>query len=529
VLDVLGDSPGAIPSFVKHLNGYLHECKVSERVPLIGELTGDGMERQDAHQAQAKALSIALNRLFESIHEEPEKASLVVPIEYHQRREMERIEAMREAFEAEQRELYGTQASIGVGDYEPPTWDDTHEALLESPELLNTLIRWGDAQIKDIPDVWMAIWLSFASIHAPPIRQRDQKHWPQCDVLLVGEISTAKSGVLSIVRDVTPKGMFKTNFTPVAFTGRVNKDGDYLPGIAYRANGGVLCIDELDKLLKRYPVLDGLIRSAQTEHNVQHDTAFGEVDHETTLGIVAGANPKGDIFSDSAIRAQVPFAEGLLSRYAFIKPLAYTPEKVNAIVGFMADTWFTDAPPENVLDVDTIRSTLAALWHRLKDVHAVNVPLELRRALAERFVATQDDVAGMPLLTSRDMESAFKWLNASASLHVAQRDVENGVIKATTQDLDNAMTMLDACIEVRRAMLSTSRSRVAITPVERAAAILKRELDGSELERTDAVALLMERLDISQATAYRYLDDLARRGEIVKNGRYKSSIGLAPA
>jgi len=529
VMDILGEVPRGIPAFIKRLNGYLKACDVSNRVPLIGELKADGHDHSSAHQAQAKVLRLAMNRLFEAVHEEPDKVSLVVPPEYHERREMERITAMRDAFEAEAREMYGDATSIGVGDYEPPTWDDTHEALLESPDLLDMLIQWGDAQVKDMPDVWMAGWLALASVHAPPIRQGAQVHWPQCDVLLIGEISTAKSGILGLFRSVAPKGMFKTNFTPVAFTGRIDKEGAFKPGIAYRANGGVLAVDELDKLLIRYPMLDGLIRTAQTEHNVQHETALGEVDYQAAFGLFAGANPKGDVFSDAAIRAQIPFAEGLLSRYAFIKPLAYTPEKVNTIAEYMADTWFSDEPPKGILNVEKIRSTFAALWHRLKDVSSVRVDRELRVALAGHFTDSQDDVAGVPLLTTRDMESAFKWLNASAALHITQREVQDGVIVATVKDLDIALTMLDCTVAVRRTLLSSNRKAVAVSPLEMAATTLTRVLNGQELSRLDAVQVLMERHSVSSATAYRWLDDLAHRGVITINGSRNSTIAAAPS
>ena len=529
VMDALGEVPRGTPAFIKRLNGYLKDCDVSNRVPMIGELKGDGHDHSSAHQAQAKALGLAMNRLFEAIHEEPEKASLVVPPEYFQRREMDRLSAMRESFEAEAREMYGDATSIGVGDYEPPTWDDTHEALLESPGLLDMLIQWGDAQVKDMPDVWMAVWLGLASVHAPPIRQGAQVHHPQCDILLIGEISTAKSGILGLVSDVTPRGLFKTNFTPVAFTGRIDKEGDFQPGIAYRANGGVLCVDELDKLLIRYPILDGLIRTAQTEHRVQHSTALGEVDYQAAFGLFAGANPKGDVFSDAAIRAQVPFAEGLLSRYAFIKPLAYTPDKVNAIADYMGDTWFSDEPPKGTLSVDKIRSTLAALWHRLKDVVSVQVDRDLRVALVSHFKERQDSIAGVPLLTTRDLESAFKWLNASASLHVAQRDVQDGAIVATAQDLDIALTMLDCTVSVRQVLLASSRKAVAMSPLEIAASTLGRELALGELSRIDAVNILMERHTVSSATAYRWLDDLAHRGVITINGSRNSTIAATPS
>jgi len=531
VMDNLGEAPKSVPAFVKRLNRYLKDCDVKLRVPLIGELRADGVTGPDAYQRQAKDLSLALNRLFEAIHEEREKANLVVPREYFERRELERIESMRQAYEAEATKLYGSCAEAApVGDYDPPTWDEGHEALLEAPDLLERLVAWGDAQVKDMPDLWRAIFLGIASLKAPPIRQGSRVHSPGTDVLMVGEFSTAKSDVLGLVKKLAPKCMVKSNFTPVRFTGTVDREGNLRPGIALEANGGVLCVDELDKLLRRYPVLDGLFRMAQSQHHIDHGTFNGDVDYDTTFLTVAGANPVGDRFSETVIADQVPFKEGFLSRYAYIKPLAYSMGKVDGIAGFMASTWFSDEEPSEVLDAGTIRSMFAALYARLMEVNRVAVSRELLAELHERFTEVQEDVAGLPLLSTRDMGSAMRYLNASAALYVAQRDVVDGMIIAMREDLENALFMLDATAQVRRTMLMSTRNAVAVTPLDRAHSILRNELERQgELGRKQAVEILMERLQLSQATAYRYLENLALRGDIEVNGLRDSTIGLAPS
>jgi len=530
-MDDLGETPRSIPAFVKRLNRYLKDCDVKMHVPLIGELRADGVTGPDAYQRQAKELRLALNRLFEAIHEEPEKSNLVVPKEYFERREVERIEAMRQAYEAEAAALYGDEADAApVGDYDPPTWDEGHEALLEAPDLLERLVAWGDAQVKDMPDLWRAVFLGLASNKAPLIRQGSRVHYPQTDILMVGEYSTAKSDVLGLVARIAPMGMVKSNFTPVRFTGTVDSEGNLRPGLALQANGGVLCVDELDKLLRRHPVLDGLMRQAQSQHHIDHGTYHGDVDYDTAYLAVAGANPVGDRFSEKVIADQVPFKEGFLSRYAFIKPLAYSMGKVDGIAGYMASTWFSDEEPAEALDVETIRSMYAALYSMLMEVRRVVVPRELLTELHERFAEVQDEVAGVPLLSTRDMGAAMRYLNASAALHVAQREVVDGVLHATRDDLDNALFMLDAMAQVRRVMLMASRNSIATTPIDRAYSILRSELEQrGDMGRKEAVTVLMDRLHLSQASAYRYLENLALRGDIEVNGLRDSTIGLTPS
>ena len=437
---------------------------------------------------------------------------------------------MKAKYAEQAREVYGDDSDISValGDAVAPTWDEGHEALLERPDLLEMLVAWADTQVKDITDVWRAVFLGIASIKAPAILQGEVPHNPQCDVLLIGELSTCKSGVLKLTSRIAPSGMVKTNFTPAAFTGTIDPEGDLKPGIAKRANGGVLCVDELDKLLRRYPILDGLMRTAQSEHHVDHETARGIVDYDTAYLTVAGANPEGDLFNDAAIRAQIPFDEGLLSRYAYIKPLAYSISKVNSIAAYMASTWFSEAVTEGTLDVGTIRSMFAALYDRLVTVNRVTVKREHLIELYDHYEAVQSDVAGKPLLTTRDFEAAMKYLNASAALHVAQRKVDGGTLHAERGDLENALFMLDATVETRRLMLADERAAVAATPIDRAAKILRNALLSSgDMSRSDAVELLVNGLGISPATAYRRIIELAQRNTIEVDGLSDSTIGLA--
>jgi hypothetical protein len=74
-------------------------------------------------------------------------------------------------------------------------------------------------------------------------------------------------------------------------------------------------------------------------------------------------------------------------------------------------------------------------------------------------------------------------------------------------------------------MLSDQRRAVATTPLDTAYAILKTELATGKRERPYLVRVLMERMSVSPATAYRYLDALARRTDIHVEGRYSAEVG----
>jgi len=529
VMDAAHDERRALPALAKAITKGAHDVGLDTKVPLLGDYYAQGIKKADAVQAQALAFLEVLNAIFEAIHEEPQKVNALVPAKWMERIERERLKALQEKYADQERDALGDVEPVDVGGIEPVAWDESHEALLQAPDLLETLVRWGSNQIKDMDDLWRATFLALASQYAPSIPQGAQQHWPQADILVIGEISTAKSGYLKLVKSLAPRGMIKTSFTPVAFSGRYDSKGNLMAGIAMRANGGVLCVDELDKLLTRFPTLDGLLRSVQTEHHLDYETANGMVDYDTSMLIIAGANPEGDVFGDDSIRRQIPFKEGLLSRYAFVQPLAYSPGKVNSIAGFMADTWFSDDVPENALDAHAIRSMYAALRNVLQAVNRVAVPPGALHRLRDHFHALQGDVLGVPLLITRDLEAAFKWLNASACLHAAQRTITDGTLMASDVDVENAMAMLDATAYVRRVMLTEERRSVSTTPLDTAYAILKTELAAGARDRPYLVRALMERMKVSQATAYRHLDALARRTDIHVNGRYSAEVADAPA
>ena len=529
VMDVIGGRPGAAqPIFVKRLNEAMIACQVSLQVQSIGQLRAGGiLDRQQAYQEYYVQIRQGLGQLFESIHQEPDRINLVVPEAYQEQVARRELKAQQDKYAAQIAEAREENVEpLPPSEPAPPTWDGTHEALLERPDLLDMLVAWGDAQVRDLTDVWRALWLGMASLFAPSIRQGEQVHRQVCDTLLIGEFSTAKTAMLKIILSVSPKGTYKTAFTPVAFSGRRNAEGDEVPGIARRANGGTLAVDELDKLLRRFPILDGLFRSLQTEGHLDYETTYGAVDYDSNVFMPCGANPLGDTFSDSAIRKQIPFAQGVLSRFAFIKTLAYTTAKVNNIGSFMADTWFTGAPVDaHALDVPTVRAVFAALYSKLREVRDVSVPRDGLRQVFEHFRELQEPDSVRPLLHTRDLESAFKWLNASVALHVAQRTVVDGVIHATQDDVDNALFMLDAMVASRKAMLSDTRAAVAIAPLERAYAIVHRELERVDsLDRQDLVDMLRAELGISQATAYRYITELSQRSDVRLNGLRNATV-----
>lgn len=524
VMDLVGDGKPHT-SFRRALNEYLEKCQVSNRVPSIKELRQrDDLKGPDAIQAQAKAFREAMNALFEAIHEEPQKVDLVVPARHVQKREMERVNALMEKHGA------GDNGDIPpegpyVAPPPPVQYDGSHEAFLARPDLLDALVTWGEGQVQGFSDAWRAIFLALASLFAPPIHQGAQVHRPMCDCLFVGEISTAKSALLKLAVAIAPKGFYKTAFTPVAFSGRYDAKGNLVPGIAARADGGLLSVDEADKLLRRFPSLDGLFRSVQTEGHIDYETTYGPIDYPTSMLMFWGANPEGDIFSDTAIRGQIPFAEGILSRFAFMRPMAYTTARVNNVAAFMADTWFSEPADPGNLDAETIRSIYAALSGKLNDVKRVDVPRELLHELLEHFHQRQDELGSVPLLHTRDLASAMKWLNASAAMHVVQRPQVDGAIKAEREDLENALYMLDAIIAARRVMLAEGRFHIAVGPLERARGIILTALErDSTVERKSLVAILMDAMGISQATAYRYISDLTLRDDVRVDGTRGATV-----
>ena len=519
--------PSARASFAKRVNGIMATIGLPERVRLIKEIEGNDAERK---AEQKKDFLCTLNRLFEKVRDEPEIARTLIPRDWIDNEQ----ESLIEKYRAMSEEYYGVAQPLNINQDTVIAWSKTNTEFLESETMLDDLVKYGSTLIKDFEDVWRVAFLAQASCYAPGIVQGEKEHRGQIHILIAGEYSTSKSGLVGYMTKMFPRVVRCSDVTSVGLMGSIKKDGTEITGLAQEADRSILTLDEFDKLVKRNGGIDGILRAIMEDQYFKRKTAFGTIEYETRPSVMAFANPKRDVFySDEMLATQVPFKVGLLSRFDYIRPLAYSKEKINGIAGFIAHTAFKVVTDKSAMGTRDVLQTFYALQASMKEnqVRQVASDESLRVDIHERFVALQREIDGVPLLSVRDFMSALRIFNASTILHHRQRNIVDGIVSAEEQDRDQAIYVLDNTVKSRETLLLSSRRQdVCASPVERAHGQLMAMIQRSNgaISKQDAVSHLMSSMGIGQSTAYKFLGIITERDrEIRQDGLRGAMLVLA--
>jgi len=480
---------------------------------------------------QRNEFVLVLNHICEKIREEPGLIHRLPHFgEYeawfrNQSHEIE-LEAIEDSFE---------EATAGVSLSEVPVvpLSASEQELLNDSELLEKLVSYGESLVRDVADVWRAFYLASASSYAPPILYNGSEQRAQIHIFLLGDPSTAKSRMLKEFEKLNPKCRIANDITFAGFVGTVAK-GVPMKGEAAELDRGVLCIDEFEKFYKNhYRNIDGVLRAVMEDSHIRRRLALGTVDDDTRTCIIASANPKNDMFVDASLKEQMPVPYGLLSRFDYFRPLAYTQHKIAEIGKFMASIAFkVSRNEEGYLNHDKVRRILIELRKAWESSRATRVEIsdDLLKKVESAWELHLDkwdarNSKGVPLLTNRDLASLFRFLNASAVLHICQRDVVDGAVIAVEADTDNAIWILDQLALWRREYLMTEgkRARIAECNTER----VQRIIDQHQPKTTmDIARALMARYDISERTAQYWIADYRRatgQSESTNNGEKSDS------
>ena len=524
--EVMGNVEGrARPAFAKNLNEIAEMAGIPERVRTIKEI---GLPKGQAKATQTEDFLLTLNRLFEKVRGEPELVRKIVPQKWVEHEQ----ESLIEKYRSMEQEYYGMAQPLEINQESVITWGQGNIDFLQRDDMLDQLVKFGSTLVKDMEDVWRIIFLAQASVLSPAIVQGEKEHRPTINILMVGEYSTSKSSLSYYMRKMFPRVNICNETTGVGLTGTVDRKGNKVMGLAEESDRAILVLEEFDKLFRNNGKLDGILRAILEDGEYHRRLAYGRLDYETRPSVFAMANPKRDVFfSNENLASQVPFKVGLLSRFDYVRPIAYSSSKINAIAGFIAKTAFRSNQVEGMMTTKEVRQTFYAMQSSLNDlkVHQVASEESLLMEIWERFQSLQKEIEDVPLLSVRDFMSALRVYNASAIMHHKARKVVDGIVHANEQDRNNSIFILDMNAKMRETLLtSRHRNDVCLSPLDKANGHLKTALNRGPLSKEDAVEMLVSSMSIGKSTAYKYLHAIVERdGTIRQEGLRDAKLVLA--
>ena len=287
-------------------------------------------------------------------------------------------------------------------------------------------------------------------------------------ILLIGDPGTAKSKFLSIVSKVAPRGSRASGqaTTKAGLTAAAVQEAEgrwtFEAGAMPLADGGMLCVDELEKMCSedRSSMHDGL-----EQQEITLNKAGMNVTLQTRCSMLAAANPKyGRFDTTEPVIDQLDLPPTLLTRFDLIYPIIDTPNDVkdSMIADTILDNFAGLFEPLEV-QVQFLRKYIA---HARLTCHPVITP-DARRMIRETYLKQRKESIKSIQITPRQLEALVRLATASAKVRLsdtveeedAQRAVRvygHSIVKLCFEDGLVDIDRLEVK-SVRRPMLLTLR------------------------------------------------------------------------
>ena len=251
-------------------------------------------------------------------------------------------------------------------------------------------------------------------------------------MLLIGDPGTAKSKFLVIVSKVAPRGSRASGqaSTKAGLTAAAIQESEgrwtFEAGAMPLADGGVLCVDELEKMSTedRSSMHDGL-----EQQEITLNKAGMSVTLQTRCSVLAAANPKHGRFDTSeSVVGQIDLPATLLTRFDLIFPIIDAPdgEKDSMIAETILDNYSGMFSQQGV-DLDLLRKYIS---HARMTCEPSMTP-EARRQIKETYLKQRKDSTTVMQITPRQLEALVRLAAASAKVRLSdlieKEDAERAV------------------------------------------------------------------------------------------------------
>jgi len=378
-------------------------------------------------------------------------------------------------------------------------------------------------------DAWELTLYCLMSPNAPRFLMNALDFRPNLHEMLPGDISTAKSKVFKIAKMIAPKMIIVDDTTKATFEGVApTRSGDDIEeGIIDWAMDGVMIVEEFTSKFAGMP----LFRRVMDGEFIQiYKKGSSKGLHSNTTMLTA-CNPDDDFFQEEVtFRSQIPFKEGVLSRFDVLIPLTATQLK-NEILVDKIDLFGMKVV--GLIDFEEVKERLTTLAKGMKQILLVSLTEEQKKRLRDVFKdhnaadRKQRIIRNRPLVILRDLETLARLVNVIATVNFTKRRVEDGLLFADDKDIDKAIQLWENLLNYRVQLYARS-SRNLTTISEEFVTHLAR-LGGTEnwilMDELYQEFVVIQR-KIGRSTFYNEIRGLLEEGQIVATGKRDRKLKL---
>lgn len=393
--------------------------------------------------------------------------------------------------------------------------DETKEMLLENINIaskteIDKIAHTLNKVVFISDEVWECLIYSLLSTHAPAIKINDIDQRPNLHTNLIGEISTAKSKILNVLKQISPKYLNVTKTTEASFEG-ISKPKEIAQGVIESSYNGILLIPEFKRTLSKFQLLREAMDCDWLDITKRGITRRFKVN----TSFVVASNPKDDFFPEMGrMRTAIPFEEGVLSRFDFVIPLIMDQTKNEEIVNKLK--LFGGKMDED--EFRNIRLFFETLQDGMKMVKRVVIRPEHEEMLKTAYLEFNVQMGNRTLVILRDLETLCRLVNVIVASNFYNRiEVSKGIFEASEGDILKAIDLWNSLIYQRKQMYEVKDDKQIKSTTDILMEIIAEH--GGNIKTNK----LIDECKFSKASVYRYLKKLEEEGKIILENVHTAS------
>jgi hypothetical protein len=399
----------------------------------------------------------------------------------------------------------------------------------EIAQTLNKAIIFGE-------EFWELTLYALMSPRAPKIQISGMEHRANIHYLLAGDISTAKSKILTVCERVSPKALIVDETTKASLEGvaPLGKGDEIADGILDHARDGNIIIEELTNNFAKMP----LWRRAMDCKYIQIFKKGIPKGIDVNTTVLAACNPTEDFYNiEDLFRDQIGFKEGVLSRFDVLIPLTATTTTNKVLIDKLV--LFGSATED--FDLSKIKKRLSLIASGMDTIKKVVITDEqqdlIRNVFKEKNKRDERErlLKRRPLVLLRDLETLLRLVNVIASVNFSRRTVEDGVLSASDEDVAKAIALWETLLHIRVQLYASqiSPTRMFYSTGDEIVKFIAYATKANNSETVLVKDVMLEIVGnqqlVSEATFYREIQNMRAEGRIFTKFKRNMQVGLVIA